>query len=297
MILVIVICLIAGLGGVGFYLYQRVNSGLFFEDTVINGYDVTGKTCKEVLLMLTEDYSSPTLTITEGGESVLTITLEEMGYTVDQKQLLDNIQECMRDQNLSLLLSLFEGNTFEVEVPFQFDENVFEQAVAAANFSTPRVASVDAVMEYNGTEYYIQPEVYGNEFDDAKLQELVKEQMDALTAQSRPQEDAQIEVPQDFYYLPAVTQDDHDMNILMDIYNSYCKANITLTFGEVTEVVNWDTVQQWLVIDGAESSISRDSVYNYVTELASKYDTLYYSRTFTATDGTEVTIPSSDYGY
>ena len=35
------------------------------------------------------------------------------------------------------------------------------------------------------------------------------------------------------------------MNILMDIYNSYCKANITLTFGEVTEVVNWDTVQQW----------------------------------------------------
>ena len=296
-ILVIVICLIAGLGGVGFYLYQRVNSGLFFEDTVINGYDVTGKTCKEVLLMLTEDYSSPTLTITEGGESVLTLTLEEMGYTVDQKQLLDNIQECMRDQNLSLLLSLFEGNTFEVEVPFQFDENVFEQAVAAANFSTPRVASVDAVMEYNGTEYYIQPEVYGNEFDDAKLQELVKEQMDALTAQSRPQEDAQIEVPQDFYYLPAVTQDDHDMNILMDIYNSYCKANITLTFGEVTEVVNWDTVQQWLVIDGAESSISRDSVYNYVTELASKYDTLYYSRTFTATDGTEVTIPSSDYGY
>ena len=231
-ILVIVICLIAGLGGVGFYLYQRVNSGLFFEDTVINGYDVTGKTCKEVLLMLTEDYSSPTLTITEGGESVLTLTLEEMGYTVDQKQLLDNIQECMRDQNLSLLLSLFEGNTFEVEVPFQFDENVFEQAVAAANFSTPRVASVDAVMEYNGTEYYIQPEVYGNEFDDAKLQELVKEQMDALTAQSRPQEDAQIEVPQDFYYLPAVTQDDHDMNILMDIYNSYCKANITLTFGK-----------------------------------------------------------------
>ena len=90
--------------------------------------------------------------------------------------------------------------------PFQFDENVFEQGCAAANFSTPRVASVDAVMEYNGTEYYIQPEVYGNEFDDAKLQELVKEQMDALTAQSRPQEDAQIEVPQDFYYLLLLPQ-------------------------------------------------------------------------------------------
>ncbi len=296
-VLVIVICLAIGLGGVGFYLYQKVNSGLFFEDTVINGYDVAGKTCKEVLLMLKEDYSSPTLTINEGGESVLTLTLEEAGYTVDQMQLLSNIQECMRAQNLGLIISLFEGNTFEVEVPFAFDETVFSQAVAAANFSKPRTASVDASMEYNGTEYYIQPEVYGNEFDDAQLQELVKEKMDELTSQSRPQEDLQIDVPEEFYYLPAVTQDDHDMNILMDIYNAYCKANITLTFGEVTEVVNWDTVQQWLVIDGAESSISRDSVYNYVTELAAKYDTLYYSRTFTASDGTEVTIPSSDYGY
>ncbi len=293
----IVVCLAAGLGGIGYYLYEKANSGLFFEDTVINGYDVSGMTCKEVLLRLKQDYSAPTLTITEEGEEVLNLTLEDMGYTVDQRKLLSNLQDCMREQNLGLLLSLFEGNTFEVEVPFSFDEAVFREAVAAAHFSRPRTASADAVLEYNGTEYYIEPEVYGNEFDDAQLQELVKEQMDELTSKSRPQEDAVIEVPEEFYYLPAVTQDDHDMNILKDIYNSYCKADITLTFGEVTEHLDWETLQDWLIIDGAESSINRDLAYEFVTGLAGKYDTLYYERTFTATGGASVTLPSSDYGY
>ena len=157
-----------------------------------------------------------------------------------------------------------------MEVPFSFDEAVFREAVAAAHFSRPRTASADAVLEYNGTEYYIEPEVYGNEFDDAQLQELVKEQMDELTSKSRPQEDAVIEVPEEFYYLPAVTQDDHDMNILKDIYNSYCKADITLTFGEVTEHLDWETLQGWLIIDGAESSVNRDLAYEFVNRPGGK---------------------------
>ena len=94
----IVVCLAAGLGGIGYYLYEKANSGLFFEDTVINGYDVSGMTCKEVLLRLKQDYSAPTLTITEEGEEVLNLTLEDMGYTVDQRKLLSNLQDCMREQ-------------------------------------------------------------------------------------------------------------------------------------------------------------------------------------------------------
>ena len=57
----------------------RDSSGLFFENTKINGYDVTGKTAKEVMLILERDYSAPELTINEGGQEALTLTLEDMG--------------------------------------------------------------------------------------------------------------------------------------------------------------------------------------------------------------------------
>ena len=282
---------------IGVYLYGKVNSGLFFEETRLNDYDVSGKTAKEVLLMMEKDYSAPKVAIKEKGETVLTLTLEELGYTIDQRKLLDNIQECMRSQNLSFLISLFEGNDYEVEVPFKFEETVFNQAVSSKNFSVARVASEDAVMEYDGRRYYIRPAVYGNEFDDADLQVIVRELTDKLTAASRPQTDIEVEVPEGLYFVPAVTQDDPGMNHTMNAYNSYCGAVITHTFGEETRTINWDTIRQWLVIGDTDYYIDEEAVYNYVIDLAASYDTLYYQRSFQTSVGTTVNYASSDYGY
>ncbi|MDY3249578.1 MAG: L,D-transpeptidase family protein [Candidatus Choladocola sp.] len=296
-VITIVVLIAAGLGALGYYLYEQANSGLFFEDTVINGYDVSGKTCKEVLLMLEKEYSAPKVEIREKGESALKLTFEEMGYTIDQMELLSNIQNCMHEQNLGLLFSLMEGNTFEIDVPFRFDEDVFSKAVSAANFSSPRVSSQDATLEYNGTEYYIEPEIYGNELDDADLQVMVRDYVDKMVDADRPQPDGEIDVPESFYFIPAVTQDDSEMNTLMNLYNSYCKAKITLTFGRKSEVIDWDTIQDWLIIEDGTAVVDEEDVYNYVYELAAKYDTLYHQREFTTHAGNVITYESSDYGY
>ena len=44
-ILVIVVLVAVALGAFAYYLYDKVNSGIFFMDTKIYGYDVSGKTC------------------------------------------------------------------------------------------------------------------------------------------------------------------------------------------------------------------------------------------------------------
>lgn len=296
--LIVMLCLIGiGIGALGYYLYEQANSGLFFENTRINGYDMTGKTAKEAMLILERDYSAPKLELKEGSETALTLTLEQMGYTIDEMELLDELKSCMREQNVRLLFSLMGGNEFEVDVPFEFDEDTFNEAVSASHFASPRTASADASLEFNGTEYYIEPEVYGNEMDDADLRVMVKDYADKLVANDRPQEDGTLEVPESFYFLPAVTQDDSDMNTMMNIYNSYCKAKISLTFGEQKEVVDWETVQTWLNIEGGEATLNEEAVYNYVYDLASRYDTLYYARDFTAHDGRTIHYESSDYGY
>ncbi|MCD7956940.1 MAG: L,D-transpeptidase/peptidoglycan binding protein [Lachnospiraceae bacterium] len=296
-VLVIICLILAGLCGGGYYLYKKVNSGLFFEETTLNGYDVSGMSCREVLQMLKADYSAPTMTITEADEAVLTLTLEEMGYTIDEAALLSDIQSCMREQNVGLFLSLREGNTFEVEVSFDYDDSVFASAVSAENFSTARTVCSDATLEYDGTVYYIEQEVYGTEFDDADLQVLVKDYVDNLLAEDGPQDDFTIAVPESFYYLPAVTQDDFELNTLMDIYNSYCQTVITLTFGEEEIVLDWSTLQDWIIIDGELSSIDEQQVEDFVYNLAATYNTLYLPRTFTTSNGETIEYESSDYGY
>lgn len=294
----VVLCLAAaGLGALGYYLYRQANSGLFFEETSVNGYDVSGMTCKEVLMILERDYSAPKLELREKGEPALMLTLAEMGYTVDQMELLDNIQDCMREQNIRLLFSLMDGNEFEVTVPFDYDEAVFQGAVASAKLAQPRVASVDAKMEFNGSEYYIEPETYGNEMDDADLRVFVKDFVDHLTAETRPQADASLDIPESFYFVPAVTQDDAEMNSLMNVYNSFCKAKISLTFGQKKETLDWSTIQTWLDIEGGTGTLNEEAVYNYVYALAARYDTLYHAREFTAHDGRTISYESSDYGY
>ncbi|MFR3321271.1 MAG: hypothetical protein ACLTSZ_09155 [Lachnospiraceae bacterium] len=60
----------------------------------------------------------------------------------------------------------------------EYDDATFKKAVSSANFAAKRVKSTDAEMKYNGTEYYIEPETYGNEFDDADLQVMVKDTVD-----------------------------------------------------------------------------------------------------------------------
>ncbi|MFR7719101.1 MAG: hypothetical protein ACLU3N_10955, partial [Lachnospiraceae bacterium] len=273
---VILLVILAVGAGAAYYLYRQVNSGLFFKETRINGYDVSDKTCKEVLLMLEQDYSAPKITVTEGGETAEVLTLADMGYTINEKKLLSSIESCMRDQNVSLLFSLMDGNTFEVEIPFDYDEAAFKANVCAAKFAKPRVASTDATMEYDGKEYYIKPETYGTEFDDADLQVMIKDTADKLVAADRPQKDVTVEFPSGLYYVPAVTQNDSEMNTTMNIYNSFCKADIRLTFGDEQEEIDWSTIKDWLTIEDGEGVIDEEAVYNYVYDLAAKYDTLYY---------------------
>lgn len=296
-VLVVVCVALVGLCAGAYYLYRQVNSGLFFDETTINGYDVSDMTCREVLQMLEEEYTSSVLTITEGDDAALTLTLEEMGYTIDEVNLLADIQSCMREQNVGLLLSLSKGNTFEVQVAFDYDEDMFRSAVSSSNFATARVLSTDATLEYDGTEYYIEPEVYGTELDDADLQVLVKDYVDNQLVTNEPMEDAEVAVPESFYYVPAITQDDLDINSLKDIYNSYCKAVITLTFGEEEIVLDWSTIQDWLIIDGELASIDEQQVEDFVYNLAATYNTLYLPRTFTTSNGETIEYESSDYGY
>lgn len=303
----IIICLIllAAAGIVsGIYLKQQWDRTTYFENTVINGFNASEKTPKEMLTLLTKEYSAPKVQIMEKEEEAMSSSLQELGYELDGMALLRELESSLQQQKSSiptLIDSLMNGNSFRVTVSFTYNEATFMEKVKSANLKAARVSSADAQMLYDeaAKNYYIQPEVNGNEMEDSDLQSLVREQVDTLVSARDPQQDLAVEIPESIYLAPAVTQDDVELNNLCNIYNQYDKAQITYDFGEQKEVLDWSTIQNWLSIEDGNATLNEQAIYEYVEQIAAKYNTIYYERTFKTSLDTTVTIPGklNEYGY
>ncbi len=287
------------------YLRGQYNRTTYFDRTVINETDVSGKSPEEVRDLLKKDYDLTTVTIQENDESDYTGHLSDYGYTIDNNALLQELNDALKLQKsdfFTMLNSLMSGKQFHVTIPFSFDEKKFDSTVSADSFSQARVQRKNAELTYDAKkkEYTITPEVYGTEFNNADLQSYVKEKTDALVAGDSPQLSLTIDFPADIYIQPEVKSDDEKLNRMMANYNKYCKAEITYTFGSQKEVLDWNTIQNWISWeDDGSATIRADSIAEYVDGLAAKYNTRYISRVFHTSAGSDITIDGNlnTYGY
>lgn len=288
-----VVALVAALN----FLYLAAMSGKFYHRTTLNGYQVSGMTVDEVVDLLLEPYNALQLNIEENGTSVLKLDFSEMGYRVNEEQLRADIEEVMSRQSLLVYGDLIFGNDFGMRVPFIVDQEVFKEKVSQKQFSVDRVETSDACLVEKDGVYVIEPEVYGNDLDDEELEEVVKKTIDVELTNASIDTVITVEITDDFYKKPEILQDDEALNETMNLYNRFCQAKITYTFGEETEVLDWSTIQNWLVPEDKENPVSEDAMYDYAYDLAVRYDSIYVTREFETTYGYMVTLPSNDYGY
>ena len=297
--------LLAAMIAIGyFYLRSQQDRTTFFSRTTLNGYVISGESPEQVLNELVSKYSAPRVVLREHGENALSGSLAEFGYTIDKEALaekLNSLHEQQRTNILVLIDSLMNGNAFNTDIPFRFDEAVFNSKVCAASLKDPRRSSVDAVMKFDDekSEYYIVPETYGNEFEDQDLQKLVKEGIDELVSRSVPGITLELDVPTEFYDLPEVTKDDITLNNTVNLYNQYTKSRVVYLFGETKVELGWDEIQKWVRVENGEAILNEELIYEYVERLAANYDTRYYDRTFHTSIGTDVFIAGdfNTYGY
>ena len=296
--------LVGVLAGCGIYLKQQSEQTTYFPGTSINGYDVSGQTPEQVCSDLLQKYSAPHISLEEGGETAIEGSLADFGYTINDQSLLIALQADQQQQRnnvLTMIESLLSGGSFQEEIPFLYDRKVLEAKVNAAALPKERTSSVDAEMKFDKTksEYYIEPEVYGNEFSDADLQDFMENAINGVVSGGAPGSDLTVSFPTDLYYLPEITKDDISLNNLVNLYNQYSKAKITYVFGSQKEVVDWSTIQNWVIIDNGTASLDEEAMYEYVVDLAYRYNTRYYDRTFNTSIGTTITIPGdwNTYGY
>lgn len=286
------------------YLSREWNRTTYFDKTTINGFDVSERKPEDVLHILTDAYSAPKITLTEGGKEEGTWTLSQLGYTVDQSKLLAGLQDALKKQRASipiLLDGIMNGNEFTLDIPFSADEGKISSAVTAASLKDPRVENANAELVYDeGTKTYsIKPEVQGTQLDDGDIQKLVKTEAEKLVTSAKPAGDVSVEIPSDLYKKPDVLSTDETLNLQMNTYNAYDQAVITYDFGTQKEVLDWNTIKDWVFFQDGQGMLSEEKIRAYVTSLAAKYNTIYYTRTFTTTGGQQITFTDSEnnYGY
>lgn len=261
----------------------------FFVNTKINGKNFSGKTASDVEKYLQTNIKDYKLTIleNEGRQDVISgseIGLEYRAGTETEKLL--------KDQNgFAWPKAFFTENSRRVSVNVSYNEESLNQRISQLScLQTEQTPAENAKPEFDGNQYVIKPEVYGNAVDKERLTEQVKVHI----TEFQPQLDM---VETKCYAKPKYTEDSKEVQEACDAMNKYVNASITYPMNEPV-VVDKALISQWLQVDGEmKVSLNTEAMKQWFTAFGDKYDTQGTTRTFTTPAGKSATVTGGTYGW
>ncbi len=302
----------AGAAWANQYMADLRTTRVYLGETSINGIAVQGMTpsqAAEILLASPEDVS---VSLQEKGETVLNGALPDYGVTIDMKGFETALDAVFAQQTTNIihaLKAMYGVDSLTVDIPYTVDETVFDAAVCGEKLSVARTPGTDAEIRFDAEEKvcYIEPEVDGNELDDAKLQTFVLGQIGDLIGSGnikRADQEGSISsleltIPEDVYLDTNERLKAETLQAECDKYNKYAHASVTYTFGTQTQELDFTTFKDWLIYDGDTATLDETAVDAYISELSDKYNTKWKDRVFKTTNGSEITIKAkrNEYGY
>ena len=261
----------------------------FFVNTKINGKNFSGKTASDVEKYLQTNIKDYKLTIleNEGRQDVISgseIGLEYRAGTETEKLL--------KDQNgFAWPKAFFTENSRKVSVNVSYNEESLNQRISQLScLQTEQTPAENAKPEFDGNQYVIKPEVYGNAVDKERLTEQVKVHI----TEFQPQLDM---VETKCFAKPKYTEDSKEVQEACDAMNKYVNASITYPMNEPV-VVDKALISQWLQVDGEmKVSLNTEAMKQWFTAFGDKYDTQGTTRTFTTPAGKSATVTGGTYGW
>lgn len=261
----------------------------FFVNTKINGKNFSGKTASDVEKYLQTNIKDYKLTIleNEGRQDVISgseIGLEYRAGTETEKLL--------KDQNgFAWPKAFFTENSRKVSVNVSYNEESLNQRISQLScLQTEQTPAENAKPEFDGNQYVIKPEVYGNGVDKERLTEQVKVHI----TEFQPQLDM---VETKCYAKPKYVEDSKEVQEACDAMNKYVNASITYPMNEPV-VVDKALISQWLQVDGEmKVSLNTEAMKQWFTAFGDEYDTQGTTRTFTTPVGKSATVTGGTYGW
>lgn len=289
---------VAGLFG---YTYMADHNTLGRKISVW-GVDVSRLDAKQAEEKIAAEFANRPVSFQENDKEVYSTTLKDLGYSLNEEDLLNKLTDLQKQREENRKIFPKEENV-NLECQIEEDEEQEKQALDLSNFGTEeRKSSTDASIQYNEEkkEFILVKQVQGTEIDPDKLETTVDTNLNAAFDTALLGDTITIPLNKHVYISPAVTATE-DMENKVTSLNSqlkkYRSTTVTYTFGSETVVLDADTISSWLKAEGETLTLDEDAIKTYISDLANKYNTIYVSRTFHTSTGTDVTIEGNEYGY
>lgn len=261
----------------------------FFVNTKINGKNFSGKTASDVEKYLQTNIKDYKLTILENKGRQDVISGSEIGL---EYRAGTETEKLLKDQNgFAWPKAFFTENSRKVSVNVSYNEESLNQRISQLScLQTEQTPAENAKPEFDGNQYVIKPEVYGNGVDKERLTEQVKVHI----TEFQPQLDM---VETKCYAKPKYVEDSKEVQEACDAMNKYVNASITYPMNEPV-VVDKALISQWLQVDGEmKVSLNTEAMKQWFTAFGDEYDTQGTTRTFTTPVGKSATVTGGTYGW
>lgn len=288
--IVVLILLIVYLAGMLYY------NDKFLNGTMVNGSDVGVMTLQKANDQLSKKVNGQSLKLifNDGQSEVLQSAQLGVSYNKD-----NSLNQLMKNQNKwAWFIGFFKNEKNTLTDLIQISDENLTNGIASMEHAKEenQIAPTDAYIQYKDGSFSIIEETLGSKFN---IEELVKNIKVALSEGKQ-----QLDVTKaNGYVKPQVYKDDQDLNNQLKAANEYCLSAITYTTPKGKEIaLDGSTLITWLSKqdDGSytkDESVFKEKLTAFVKELASQYNSIGATRTFTGKDGQSHTVSGGTYGF
>ncbi|MCD7921507.1 MAG: L,D-transpeptidase/peptidoglycan binding protein [Clostridiales bacterium] len=285
---VIVVALVAA-----YLIASLVFQSRFLPGTTINGIACGGKTVEQTEEILKQETENYVLTLVERGGGTEEIIGTDVGLEIDFGEELEQLLD--QQNGFKWPVAFSNEEELQAEQLIFCDEDALQEVVAGLSCMDENgmTDSADAELSdyIEGTGYEIVEAVYGTRIQTSVFQAAVQEAVTNLQAELNLEEAG-------CYLDPEYTEDSEEVQAMLETANRYVGTTVTYEFGSNSEVVEGSLISQWLIFgDDRSVTLDTEKMAEYISGLASSYNTAGQSKTLVTTYGTTVTVPGGNYGW
>ena len=263
----------------------------FQFNSTVNGINVSGKTSTAVEDNLREESGNYQLQLLGRENKSDLITAAAIGL----EPVFDgSIGDLIVDQNAFLWpLSIFKKSNFQSLSVASFDAVLLRSVVDNLSLFRGMKEPKDAYLgDYDAAanSYVIVPEYEGTTLDKEKVYDAVSNAVDQLLHE--------LDLNAAGCYVgPAKTSSDPELNDLANNLNKYVNMRIVYNFGDESEVLDGQTIKDWIEVEGTSVSLNETMVTEFVAQMSKKHDTFGITREFKKTGGGTTKVSGGNYGW
>lgn len=290
------------LGGCSFVICRQYQD-TFMPGQFINSVYVADYTPEEVNEKLIVATDLPDFLIVDKNKKEYSFSLSEINYQVDYSSALEKMQQ---EQTVLSFVKWFmntdasKGRAITLEPVFSYDEEALTSYLKKQSYLKDDSSMKGKKIEvcYDAYKGYYLVDNTQNMLDQKACIEAIRAALDEQIYKVDLEK-------KNCYVKPTLTKEMKEAKALWNELESFMRAEITYAFGKQQYVISSYQTAKLLAVDEEGELLRNENghffldeklVKEFVKEMADKYNTVNKPRTFRATRGEIITIPTGTYG-